>query len=327
MAIRKKIKFEGKNEDNQLVSLEVRQPTQAQSMDATILYNKKFKEYVDKGLILNAKLDKVMKEQGIWDDVKDQEYRELIIDLQDKIKLLKKGGKLSEARKLAIDIKIARNKLYLMRAERTEFEKVTVESLAEQDKFENLVIVCTVYADNGNPVWKNVDAYKNDQSEVSYKAANHMMELLYNLDANYENNLPENSFLRKYNLLNDKGELTDKAGNLVDVDMKPVKPEDEVEEVEVEATYEDDLDNVEVNNASNVNNVDNSDILNNISTKEKEDLTKQLKEITSDVEQMLNSAETPQESPVDAPKPNNDVEVAPAVDVPAESNVEAPEAP
>lgn len=241
--IRKKIKFDGKNADDQIVSLEVRQPTQSQSMDATILYNRKFKEYVDKGLILNAKLDKVMKEQGIWDDAKDNEYNALIMDLQNKIKKLKKGGKLSEARKLAIDIKLTRNRLYLMRAERTEFEKVTVESLAEQDKFEYLVVACTVYADSGVPVWKNVDSYKGDTSEVSYKAANYLMELLYNLDSNYENNLPENSFLMKYNLLNEKGELTDKNGNPVDIDMKPLVASEP--ETEVEAVYEDDLGVVE----------------------------------------------------------------------------------
>jgi hypothetical protein len=41
---------------------------------------------------------------------------------------------------------------------------------------------------------------------------------MYNLDSSYEEELPENQFLKKFNLVDEDLSLVDKSGNRVDVD-------------------------------------------------------------------------------------------------------------
>ena len=54
--------------------------------------------------------------------------------------------------------------------------------------------------------------------EISFNAAAALGELVYKLDRSYEESLPENQFLKKYNFVDEDLSLVDDEGNRVDVD-------------------------------------------------------------------------------------------------------------
>jgi len=58
--------------------------------------------------------------------------------------------------------------------------------------------------------------------EVSLLGAQNLANMLYGLDNNYESNLPENKFLKKYRFIDDKLRLVDKKGRLIDSDGRLV---------------------------------------------------------------------------------------------------------
>jgi hypothetical protein len=81
-----------------------------------------------------------------------------------------------------------------------------------------------VYNETKQPYFKNLEDYLSRSNEpVAILAAQHLANMLYGLDNDYEKNLPENKFLKKFKfvddnlrLINDKGKLVDEEGRLVD---------------------------------------------------------------------------------------------------------------
>ena len=64
-----------------------------------------------------------------------------------------------------------------------------------------------------------MDDYNQKGAEPwAVKAAGELANFLYNLDPNYEINLPENNFLKKFNFTDEKGRLVNKEGHLIAVD-------------------------------------------------------------------------------------------------------------
>jgi hypothetical protein len=58
--------------------------------------------------------------------------------------------------------------------------------------------------------------------EVAILAAQNLANMLYGLDNDYESNLPENKFLKKYRFVDDKLRLVDKKGRLIDAEGRLV---------------------------------------------------------------------------------------------------------
>jgi hypothetical protein len=62
-----------------------------------------------------------------------------------------------------------------------------------------------------------MEDYLNRATEqVAVLGAQNLANMLYGLDSDYENNLPENKFLKKYKFVDDKLRLIDKQGRLID---------------------------------------------------------------------------------------------------------------
>lgn len=201
-------------------------PTQEQRTQAQIVYSVTISKTVqaaqktkDKPL-MRAQLGTLL--EGIWTD-EDEETVQKINDKIDALVLkLKKGGaKLSEAVKWAFDIIDARNELAVAQAKRNALNEATVESIADNARFDYLVSECTVYKDGGK-VFKNVDEYKNSTGDLADKAARNMAFILYQLDPSYQENLPEYKFLKQYGFVDDQLRLIDKQGRLVDRDGRLV---------------------------------------------------------------------------------------------------------
>ena len=199
--------------------------------DAQLVYNQSFSAALKSGAILRQKLDQVMREQGIWDDTKQKEYDQIMVDINDNEKKLASGGiALSEAKTLAVEMRGLRDSFRGLISERTSMDGNTAEGQADNARFNYLVYACMLDQE-GNRVFDSFDHYEERADEpfvVDGAAA--LAEKLYGLDPDYDKNLPENKFLQDYSFVdkdlrfvNDEGHLVDLDGRLVDDDGRFIK--------------------------------------------------------------------------------------------------------
>lgn len=190
-------------------------------------YNRAFSSAIKSGAPLRSTLSAVMRDQKLWDDQREQEYQKLVKQLTENNEKIHKGGiKLQQAKKLALDMRDVRTQLRSLMAERTALDVNSAEGQAENARFNAIVSYCTVYDDSGEPYFKGVDDYLNRASEdVAVQAARTLGSVLFGLDTDYEKNLPENKFLRKWKFVNDDLQLVDKDGRLVDDEGRLINEE------------------------------------------------------------------------------------------------------
>ncbi len=220
----------------------------ATQREAMKIYNQAFSDAVKSGSIVRAKLDDLLKDQGLWNNEKDLEFSTLQRQILDREKKLAKGGiSLKQARNIAVEMKNLRIKLRDLVSVKTELDTHTAEGQADNARFNYLVSQCVVYKDNKKPYFSSYEDYLNRNTElVAILGAQRMASIMYGLDSDFEKKLPENKFLIKYKLVDDKlnyvddknrrvdedgrlidangryineeGKFVDKDGNLVDVD-------------------------------------------------------------------------------------------------------------
>jgi len=76
-----------------------------------------------------------------------------------------------------------------------------------------------VYNDTKQPYFNNMEDYLNRSTDsVGLLGAQNLANMLYGLDNDYESNLPENKFLKKFKFIDSKLRLVDKKGRLIDAD-------------------------------------------------------------------------------------------------------------
>jgi hypothetical protein len=74
-----------------------------------------------------------------------------------------------------------------------------------------------VYSDNKEQYFKNFEEYNNRSADpVAILAAQNLAGILYGLENDYEEKLPENRFLKQYKFIDDKLRLINKDGKLID---------------------------------------------------------------------------------------------------------------
>lgn len=200
------------------VELAVRSPSLQDQREATKIYNSAFSDALKAKAVVRAKLDDLLRDQGLWDTKKDKDFAELQSAILEGEKKLAKGGiGLSEAKKIALEMKQKREELRDLISIKTNLDTHTAEGQADNARFNYLVSVCTVYNDTKKPYFSNYDDYLNKASDpVSILAAQNLANMLYGLDNDYESKLPENKFLADYKFVDDKLRLIDKQGRLID---------------------------------------------------------------------------------------------------------------
>jgi hypothetical protein len=210
-----KITVEGKE-----VELDIKAATLADQRESQKVYNQAFSDAVKSGSIVRAKLDDLLKDQGLWDDKKELQFRTLQKQILDSEKKLAKGGiSLKDAKNVAIQIQQYRNDLRDLIAVKTNLDSHTAEGQADNARFNYLVSSCVVYKNNGNKYFKNYEDYLNRATDpVSLIAAQKLASIMYGLDSDFEKKLPENKFLIKYKFVNENLEFVDDKGRLVDSD-------------------------------------------------------------------------------------------------------------
>lgn len=211
--------FKAKVEDKEIEFL-VKSPSLQDQKEGQKVYNQSFTDAIKSNSIVRAKLDDLLTEQGLWNDTKQARFTELQKEILQGEKRLAKGGfSLNEAKDLAIKIKAKRDEIRDLISVRTSLDNHTAEGQADNARFNYLVSVCVVYNDTKQPYFNNLEDYLNRATdEVAILGAQNLANMVYGLDNNYESNLPENRFLKKYKFVDDKLRLIDKKGRLVDDD-------------------------------------------------------------------------------------------------------------
>jgi hypothetical protein len=204
--------------DSKEVELCVVRPNVKQRQEGQKIYNKAFRDAVESGAILRGKVNNVMREQNLWDDNKEAEYRKLLEKINGAERKIKSGGiKLNQAKDLALEMRKDRAELRSLTSERSSLDNNTAEGQADNAQFNYWVSSCTVYSETGKTYFSNYEDYLNrDDDPATGQAAGSLAMLLYNLDPDYEKKLPENQFLAKYNFVDEELHLVDKTGRRVD---------------------------------------------------------------------------------------------------------------
>jgi hypothetical protein len=240
------------------------------SIEAQKVYNRAFKRAIEEGAILKKSLEDHMRRQGLWDDAKQEEYEDLIKRSADIEYKIKSGfyKKASQARDKSIELKQIRNELSSLLMVRNSMDSNTADGQADNERFFYLITVCVYDYETQRPVYTSLEDYNEKaETELAIKCASEFANFAYGLDENYEDKLIENKVLKKLGLLNDKGELTnkhgqrvdldgnlldetgariDKDGNRIDINNNPVLSDDVIDALE----FEDDLDEISVEEVS-----------------------------------------------------------------------------
>lgn len=182
------------------------------------VYNKAFRDAVSSGALLKKSLEAYMKDQGLWDDKREEEYKNLVKTMADLEYRLKKGKiKVSEGRELALQLKKTRNQLQSLVSDRNYQDSVTAEGQADTERFNYLVYASIYDFETRKPVYQSLDEYRSKTSdELTVKLATKFASHYYGVEDNYEDTLTENKFLKRYNMIDGEGYLLSKEGQRVD---------------------------------------------------------------------------------------------------------------
>jgi len=196
----------------------VRSPSLKEQREGQKVYNTAFTDAIKSNSVVRAKMDDVLEEQGLWNSEKQNKYTSLQQQLIDGEKKLAKGGfSLTEAKKLALKMRDIRLEIRDLISVRTSLDNHSAEGQADNARFNYLVSACVVYKENDKPYFKDLADYMDRQDDpVALEGAQKLANMIYGLDNNFEKNLPENKFLKKYKFVNEDLRFIDKKGRTVD---------------------------------------------------------------------------------------------------------------
>lgn len=203
----------------------IRKPTGQEYREAKKVYNRAFNDAIASKSPLKARVNSILTEQGLWGPEKQAELEAIGQEIADKTFQLQAGGmKLTEARKIAIEISKLRVKSQALAVPIVMFNQQTAEGQADNARFDYLFSVCLVYLD-GRQYFNSLEDYLNtsNDDEVVGVAARKFAEEFYGHSD--DSDLPENEFLREYKFVDENYRLINKDGHLVDEDGKLVNEE------------------------------------------------------------------------------------------------------
>lgn len=212
-------KFEFKDGDK---TYYLKRPTAQQESEARAASAKVFNEAVKRGDLFRAAIDKVMREQGLWDDAKEERVNFIDNEIERLERQLLKGGmSLKEGEKIARTISKLRWEAILIRAGRRQFDTYTVEGQQENFEFDYLMHLCLVNEED-EQIFKSVEEYRKSNDQWVNDAAQKMSEIHYGLNPKWRHDLPENKFLKRFGFLDENLRYTDGKGNFVNSEGKRV---------------------------------------------------------------------------------------------------------
>lgn len=170
--------------------------------------------------ITRNQVKKILRDSGRLSEIEEKEIDTLAKEIREaEEKLIKGGIKKTEGRKLALDLRIKRNKLVQLLVNINELDEHTLEFEVENANTDYLGYCCSTKED-GSKLFDSVDDYleKLENEPYAYEVDKALKTELYGTTEDmYRNNI-ENKFLIKYGYVNDKLQLINEQGKLIDID-------------------------------------------------------------------------------------------------------------
>ena len=229
--------------------VEVRKPNPKVEAEGNMAASKMFSRLVREkdesdptkpAYILRTQLNAYLADIGIYSDQDIDDINTFGDRIKELEELLRSSGKKkSEGKAAAIELRKLRYAVYALLMRQGEFDKNTVEHYADNARMNYLITKCICF-EGGGPIWHSVEDYESDSVLQSTLAEpiQVLAGMVSQYDPDFEKNLPENKFLKKYGFCDDKYRLIDKSGNFVDGNGKPVdedgnsiEPKEKVEDV------------------------------------------------------------------------------------------------
>ena len=190
------------------------------NMHASKVFSKLAKEHSkgNSGLLLRTQLDQFLRDSKLYSEEDLVEINSLGKQIEDGEKSLRAGGKKADGRQIAIDMRKARYTMLVMLAKKFEYDRNTIEHHSETARLHYIIAKCLQFEDGGQ-VYSGPDDYEFDDSPLKddlAPAIRKITSLCSSFDMSYEEKLPENKFLKKFNFVDDKFNLVDSEGHLVD---------------------------------------------------------------------------------------------------------------
>lgn len=218
-------------EDGSKVTIYVVKPSNDTISNADMRRAKVWNDCIQNGILTKKELSTVMEKRGIWDQSKQEKEETINTKMAQLEKDLFRGRdgkkpKVSEGKEIALEMRQLRIDLRNHIAERISLEENTAESLADNARFDYFVSECTFYKDTQKRVYNSLDDYSSKSSDaIAFAAASMLGDLLYNLDSSFEQSLPENKWLKTFNLVDDNLSLVNNDGKTVSTDGQVINEE------------------------------------------------------------------------------------------------------
>lgn len=218
-------------EDGSKVTIYVVKPSNDTISNADMRRAKVWNDCIQNGILTKKELSTVMEKRGIWDQSKQEKEETINTKMAQLEKDLFRGKdgkkpKVSEGKEIALEMRQLRIDLRNHIAERISLEENTAESLADNARFDYFVSECTFYKDTQKRVYNSLDDYSSKSSDaIAFAAASMLGDLLYNLDSSFEQSLPENKWLKTFNLVDDNLSLVNNDGKTVSTDGQVINEE------------------------------------------------------------------------------------------------------
>lgn len=207
----------------------VRTPNDKVIREADAVESIEFTKCINNGVNTKVQMKDLLKSKGIWTDEKENKEKEIVKEINRiEVNLFKGDGKgtkmtLKDGVDKALKMKDLRDEYMNLIRERQSYEANTAESIASNARFDYFVCSCVFNAD-GSRVYKNYEDYQEKSSDdIAFKAAEALAKLLYSIEEDFAKKLPENVWLSRLGLVDEKLRLIDKKGKyLIDRDGKRV---------------------------------------------------------------------------------------------------------
>lgn len=192
------------------------------NMHASRVFGKLVKEHSkgNSSLLLRSQLDQFLRDSNIYTSEDLDAISQLTKKIEECEKALQAGGKKSEGRKKAVELRRARYTLFAMLAKKFEYDKNTIEYYSETAKANYIMSKCLLDED-GQPIFNGPEDYEFDETGLKNSLAEpirRLTSLIGSYDPEFEAKLPENKFFKKFNMCNDKFDLINEDGHLVNED-------------------------------------------------------------------------------------------------------------
>jgi hypothetical protein len=216
------------------VNIYVTTPTAKTVQRADRYRAKAWTECIEDGIKTKEELEVIMDERKIWTDSHKDKEKNIILEIQECERQLFLGANasnsngrrkkvaLSIGKDLAIKMRQLRSDLRNLYMKKNMMEQNSAESLADNARFDYIVANSTYY-ENGENVYNGIEDYNGKSTdEVAFTAAGAIAELMYNYDPRSEEILPENQWLKKYELVDENLSLVNEDKKLVDLDGRRI---------------------------------------------------------------------------------------------------------